>query len=192
VATAHERLTDRLLGPLLPARECGGCTACCFGLEVAGDGWTKPPDTACAHCLADGCAIYAERPEPCRTFHCAWRRIAALPEALRPDRSEIIVLLEIDPQAADPFKRLCFVLRWLDPEATADWAHLPPPMRALFERSTYPVWFSIAGTRGRTLARPSAEIYRHIVEGAPLPNKETETARWRAQLPPRIPGGIEA
>tara|TARA_B100001540_G_scaffold182235_1_gene160729 strand:- start:2075 stop:2560 length:486 start_codon:yes stop_codon:yes gene_type:complete len=73
-------------------RSCGDCTACC-------QGWLRSelldmrPGKPCRHCSAQGCAIYAERPQdPCIDFTCAWLHPeSGLPEDMRPDRCGAIV-----------------------------------------------------------------------------------------------------
>lgn len=45
----------------------------------------------CANVCAAGCAIYAERPEPCRDFNCTWLQTDKWPPQLRPDRCGFIV-----------------------------------------------------------------------------------------------------
>jgi hypothetical protein len=76
-------------------RRCGPCTACCEGtlrINVRGHavGLGKP----CPFLGKHRCAIYDERPnDPCRVFVCGWLMTASpLPEWLRPDRANVIVL----------------------------------------------------------------------------------------------------
>jgi coenzyme F420-reducing hydrogenase beta subunit len=80
-------VVDPRLMPDGPAagRECGTCTACCTVLAIAE--LQKPARWACDHVHCSGCRIYADRPQPCRDFNCAWLR-GAIPgdDSLRPDR----------------------------------------------------------------------------------------------------------
>jgi hypothetical protein len=72
----------------LPVRDCGGCTYCCTVVGV--NELNKPAGTKCDHCnVGVGCTIYEERPESCRTFHCAWVYGVGNEDA-RPDRSRVI------------------------------------------------------------------------------------------------------
>jgi hypothetical protein len=68
---------------------CGSCTLCCrlVGvLELA-----KPPDEWCRHCLPGlGCRIYEDRPKSCQAFECFWFSNDWMPDALRPDRCNVI------------------------------------------------------------------------------------------------------
>ena len=76
-------------------RECGTCTACCDGW-MAGSirGHAMQPGTPCHFVRAEGCSIYAERPEsPCRSFVCAWVvPDSPFSEAFRPDRLGVIIV----------------------------------------------------------------------------------------------------
>jgi hypothetical protein len=54
----------------------------------------KPIGTWCQHALpGKGCAIHADpsRPEVCGAFHCAWILYPDAPDALRPDRSKVVL-----------------------------------------------------------------------------------------------------
>ncbi len=76
---------------------CGSCTLCCAVMKVAMEP-PKPARTPCQHCTKAGCGIYADRPEPCEVFLCLWLASqqmpdAAIPAALRPDRSHVVMEL---------------------------------------------------------------------------------------------------
>ena len=80
----------------VPGRECGSCTACCTHLAIISDGMQKLPGIDCEHCLAGaGCAIYDARPSVCRGYHCGWRNLPYLDESWRPDRSGVLINLQI-------------------------------------------------------------------------------------------------
>jgi hypothetical protein len=85
---------------------CGECRLCCKLLAVEADEGGgqifKPALKWCTHALQGvGCAIYARRPQACRTFECTWlasqRGEGAdgspwdrMPAAMRPDRCGVI------------------------------------------------------------------------------------------------------
>lgn len=76
-------------------RGCDGCTACCGGwLQIEVRGHRVWPGNPCPFCVDHGCAIYDERPSnPCRKFVCGWLVASSpLPEWMRPDRSDMIML----------------------------------------------------------------------------------------------------
>ena len=88
---------------LVPDRACGECTACCRELTIDDPVLRKPAAVLCVHCVPGrGCAVYAARPATCRNWHCGWRSLPWLGEALRPDRSGLLVLVEAqgDPAQA--------------------------------------------------------------------------------------------
>lgn len=105
-------------------RPCGSCKACCWAPEVAG---VTEAASWCEHCdvraSGEACAIYADRPEFCRSFDCAWRsQPDIIPEEMSPlsarimvtaviaeDGTEVIVVWELIPGAA----RKKSVTRWL-------------------------------------------------------------------------------
>lgn len=56
----------------------------------------KPARCQCEHAVKHGCAIYDDRPEPCRDWSCLWLLTQGdpavrLPSALRPDRSGVVL-----------------------------------------------------------------------------------------------------
>lgn len=86
----------------VPGRECGTCTSCCRDLAITQDGMNKMPGVTCEHCIASGgCAIYESRPNVCRDFHCAWRSLPYMDESWRPDRSGILINLDIRADGTD-------------------------------------------------------------------------------------------
>ena len=77
---------------LVPGRECGECTVCCVILNIDTPEFQKMPGKPCAHlCEGGGCGIHATRYPVCRAYHCAWRFLAHLGDAWRPDRSGVLV-----------------------------------------------------------------------------------------------------
>lgn len=69
-------------------RECGDCAMCCKVMAVAAV--DKPPGTWCRHCTTrNGCDIYEDRPEQCRTWTCMWQ-LGLLPEELSPRKTKLV------------------------------------------------------------------------------------------------------
>ena len=80
---------------LVQDRVCGACTVCCRELTLDDPALRKPAAVPCVHCVpARGCAVHASRPATCREWHCGWRLLPWLAEALRPDLSGLLVLVE--------------------------------------------------------------------------------------------------
>jgi hypothetical protein len=76
----------------LPDRPCGECSVCCTYKPIDAPGFAKAPGLACQHCLpSGGCGIYDTRFEICRTYRCGWKYLSWLPEAIRPDRSGVLI-----------------------------------------------------------------------------------------------------
>lgn len=176
---------DRLFGGLVPGRDCGACTACCFELTIDDAALSKPPRQTCVHCVAEGCAIYAKRPQDCRSWFCLWRRIADLSDALRPERSGLMACLMADPAAANPFQRIYIVVQWLDgrPIARSDTADA---LLAVLCRYDLPVWVG-SGDR-MALHFPGEEIALQIMgAAAPTPDLAPQVDAWRRRLPGRPP-----
>ncbi len=74
---------------------CGTCTLCCTLMKVTMEP-PKPARERCGHCAVLGCGIYADRPEPCRTFECMWLASHrapdfTMPDEMRPDRCGIVI-----------------------------------------------------------------------------------------------------
>jgi hypothetical protein len=79
-------------------RDCDGCTLCCEILPIDSPDLRKQSGVLCANCIeGSGCQIYAHRPAPCRAFSCGWRQLAFVPEALRPDRSGVVIVPDESP-----------------------------------------------------------------------------------------------
>lgn len=54
----------------MEGRTCGPCQACCRAKQIPA--LQLPAWTDCPHQRPAGCGIYAERPEGCRRYTCAW------------------------------------------------------------------------------------------------------------------------
>ena len=100
---------DILLGPVLASRACGECTVCCTILNI--NALKKPPNTTCPHCTGHNCGIYESRPQACRDWHCAWRRVSALPDEARPDRLGVAFSLDAAKEPKILFESLFLVGR---------------------------------------------------------------------------------
>jgi Fe-S-cluster containining protein len=89
--------------PLVPGRECGKCHACCRYTSIPALG--KAPNILCEH-WKNGCTIYAERPDVCRGFFCAWRVMPNLDNAWRPDRSKIFLRITQEADGRPGFEAI--------------------------------------------------------------------------------------
>lgn len=80
---------------LVPGRECGSCDICCIVPAIDKPEIQKAAGSVCRNCTKDGCAIYESRPEVCRNYYCGWRRLELIGADWRPDKSGVLVELEV-------------------------------------------------------------------------------------------------
>ena len=171
---------ERVFGPLVEDRACAECTACCVEIAIDDPQLSKPAGQACVHCSAQGCAIYASRPHSCRAWYCAWRRLADLPDRLRPDRSGLMACLMERPRDANPLLRLYIVVQWLDGRPIARSAEADE-LLARLRRIGLPVWVG-SGER-ISLHFPRQAVALHLVNGTePQADLAEEVAFWRSRL----------
>jgi len=81
---------------LVKGRECGECSVCCVVLNVDTKEFQKFPGIPCAHMCAKGCGIHETRFPICRTYHCGWRHMEFLGSEWRPDKSGVLIDLQVD------------------------------------------------------------------------------------------------
>ena len=90
-------------------RSCGDCTKCCEGyLTGSAHGHEFYPGRPC-HFLSigTGCTIYSQRPkEPCVSFKCEWLDNSELPEWLKPNQVNAIVMRKKLPDTEIEFLSL--------------------------------------------------------------------------------------
>lgn len=79
----------------MTTRSCDGCTKCCEGWLITNV--EDQPIFRGSPCkfvsIGKGCTRHETRPEdPCRVFHCAWITDVNIPEYLKPDSSNVILI----------------------------------------------------------------------------------------------------
>lgn len=174
---ADADLETTLLGPVLPDRACGGCTVCCTELEVDTPDLRKPAGRPCRHLTTDGCGIHAVRPEICRTWFCAWRRVAAMPEEARPDRSRLLVSLSFVRAPRNCLEGVSISVRALPGSRAIENGMAARVLDALCD-GLVPVWFG-DGSR-KMLMHPENEVAQHVIAGtSPPAHLREEVAAWR-------------
>lgn len=170
-------LETLLLGPLLAERDCGDCTACCTVLTVDTPEFSKPAGIPCVHLAAQGCGIHAVRPHICRTWFCAWRRVAALPDAARPDRSGLLVSLGFVPEPQNCFEGVAITVRLLAGSDAIASGMAATVLDGLCDRLV-PVWFSDG--ESKMLLHPESAVAALVLSGeAAPPQLQAEVAAWR-------------
>jgi hypothetical protein len=174
---AETDLETTLLGPVLADRACGDCTACCTVLTVDTPDLKKPAGTPCTWLTVQGCSIHAARPHICRTWFCAWRRMADLPDDARPDRSGLLVSLNFVREPRNVFEAVSLNVRLL-PGSEAIGNGMAKTVLDRLCDQLIPVWFS-DGSR-KMLMHPDKEVAALVVSGDPAPaHLANEVAAWR-------------
>jgi hypothetical protein len=170
-------LETTLLGPVLADRSCGDCTACCIVLTVDTPDFKKPAETPCLHLTPRGCGIHPTRPHICRTWFCAWRRIAAFPDEARPDRSGLLVSLNFVREPRNCFEAVSISVRTL-PGSDAVKSGMARTILDSLCDGLVAVWFS-DGSR-KILMHPENDVARLVLSGDPAPVQlADEVAAWR-------------
>ena len=170
-------LETTLLGPVLPDRSCGDCTACCTELTVDTPEFAKPAGTPCVHLSGQGCGIHAVRPRICRTWFCAWRRVASLPDEARPDRSGLLVSLNFVSQPQNCLEGVSINVRVLAGSDAIANGMAATVLDSVCDQLV-PVWFSDGSKK--MLMHPDAEVARFVLSGDPAPpHLQDEVAAWR-------------
>jgi hypothetical protein len=172
-------LEAALLGPVLADRACGDCTLCCTTLKVDTPAFAKPAEMPCVHLLSRGCGIHASRPAICRTWFCAWRRVAAMPDQARPDRSGLLVSLSFEREPRNCFEGVSITVRLLPGSTAIADGTAAAVLDSLCDRLV-PVWFSDGSQK--MLMHPDREVADHVLSGTrPPAHLCEEVAAWRAR-----------
>jgi hypothetical protein len=176
-----------LLGPVLENRDCGACTACCSVLTVNTPEFSKPAGTPCRHLGpipgeqpgAQGCTIHAVRPPICRTWFCAWRRVAAMPDDARPDRSGLLVSLNFVRDPRNCLEAVAFNVRATGDGEGFDEGIARTIIDSLCDRLVA-VWFTDGSKK--MLLHPESDVARLVISGETAPaHLADEVAAWRQQ-----------
>jgi len=134
---------------LVAGRECGSCNVCCVALTIDDPELQKLQGHRCRHSLPDnGCAIYAARPQTCRTFFCGWRRLKWIRETLRPDKAGVLVRLHVEVSAENG-PQYAGVIFTLLTGAALDADGLAESIAAAVAADV-PIYLDVPGPPGRT------------------------------------------
>ena len=170
-------LETMVLGPVLAGRECGDCVACCTVLTVDTPDFKKPAGTPCTHLTAHGCGIHAVRPHICRTWFCGWRRVAAMPDEARPDRSGLLVSLNFERAPRNCFEGVSINVRAIEGSVTISKDITAAILDSLCDRLV-PVWFSDGSKK--MLVHPENDVASLVMSGEAAPaHLRDEVAAWR-------------
>jgi hypothetical protein len=170
-------LETMLLGPVLADRACGDCTMCCTVLKMDAPDFKKPAGIPCEHLASLGCGIHAVRPDICRSWFCGWRRVAALPDDARPDRSRLLVSLNFEREPRNCLEGVSINVRAL-PGSDAIENGMAATVLDILCDGLVPVWFSDGAKK--MLMHPEHEVASLVISGDPAPTHlQEEVAAWR-------------
>lgn len=173
----HADVETTLLGPVLADRACGDCTICCTELTVNTPEFAKPAGIPCIHLGERGCGIHAVRPRICRTWFCAWRRVASLPDAARPDRSGLLVSLNFVDRPKTCLEGVSIHVRMLAGSDAIANGMAATVLDAVCHQLV-PVWFSDGAEK--MLMHPAADVAAFVLSGEIAPaHLQDEVAAWR-------------
>jgi hypothetical protein len=98
-------------------RKCGSCMLCCKLPRI--EDLKKPQNIWCQHAKTQiGCTIYAERPMPCRDFHCFWLDYESFGDEWKPDKAGFFlygqqgsIILLVDPGRPRAYESPKYLMR---------------------------------------------------------------------------------
>jgi hypothetical protein len=157
-------LADLMFGPSQEDRPCGDCIACCVLPLIDSPELQKPEGVICPNCTGKGCAIYDNRPQVCRTFNCAWKRIRSMPLETRPDKLGVMFTIERHLPPRNVFEHLYFVAVAVNDRGALESPMAQEALRMLSE-SVLPVFVSVDGIK--TLVHPEPHLADAIMNPAP-------------------------
>jgi hypothetical protein len=112
-------------------RTCGGCTGCCRILPIRE--LEKPANVTCTHCnVGLGCGIYAQRPQVCQTFVCAWLAHSEVGAHWYPSISHMVLAEDRNTATLVAHVDAAFPQAWRQPpyfDELHTWAANPTPTR---------------------------------------------------------------
>ena len=79
-------------------RDCNGCTKCCDGWLVTSVlGVIVGPGQPCKFSQKNiGCRVHSARPiDPCKIFQCHWKENTNIPEYLKPNKVNAIIMMRV-------------------------------------------------------------------------------------------------
>jgi hypothetical protein len=169
---------------LAPNRACGDCVACCYVLAI--EALKKPAGVMCRHCTGAQCGIYEERPPACRAYFCLWRRIAALPDELRPKDCGVMFSVQYGEDPTTIFESMYILATAIDDPTALDRPLVKGAIEMFGAQGGLPVFVGFRGTSFRVypdhaladaILHPETTRHRELLGAA---------AEWRKRrgLPP--------
>jgi hypothetical protein len=141
-------------------------------LKVDQPEFKKPPGILCQHNTGTGCGIYETRPRICRTWHCLWRRVAEMPDHIRPDKLGVMFSVEGDADSPDPFRWMYIVARAVHGFEDLEKPDAVTALDMFMAEGSLPVWAGFDGyirmlypdaRLADAILNPSATVWQHLV-----------------------------
>lgn len=128
--------------------------------------------------------MYHDRPPACARWYCLWRKIEALPDEMRPDRSGVMLSLETDPTAGDPFLRARIVCRAVSGADDLDRWEAIEAIAMFVREGSLPVWSAVGQTASLVYPQEAhADRLRSAILGVGAQTgRSHEAAAWRPRL----------
>ena len=185
-ATIH----DVMFGPTLQDRPCGDCIACCQVLNIDEPELVKPQGMLCPNCTGAGCSIYETRPQVCRSWNCAWKRIASMPPETRPDAMGVLFTVDRHLPPRNPFENLYVIAVAQERESDLQ-SQATRDAIQMFKAGPLPIFVQWDGMK--TLVHPEPVIADAILNpGAVKDWRLRELARqWWERYDPFAKAGAE-
>jgi hypothetical protein len=174
---------DIVMGAARPGRSCGDCVACCQVLNIDQPDMLKPAGQMCLHCTGKGCGVYAVRPNVCREWDCAYKRIASMPPETRPDKLGVLFTIDRQQRPRSPFDRLYFVgLAIKDPKAL----YSKDTLNVAYMLANGPLPIYLSAGDQRELIYPREALAAAILDpgGSHDPALAEEAKAWMAKYEP--------
>jgi hypothetical protein len=167
---------------LAPGRECGACVVCCESLKIDWPDLKKEADVLCRHNTGRGCNIYDTRPDGCKTWFCLWRRIGALPDAMRPDRCGLLISIDRTVPPSNPFEQVSIVIRAIGDPAALDGSLAKAAIDMFAGEGSLPV--HVSDGQQKKLVYPPPEMVEAIQQPilSPCTPLAREARSWRERL----------
>jgi hypothetical protein len=174
---------DLMFGPTLEDRPCGDCIACCQVLNIDEPELVKPQGQLCPHCTGAGCGIYETRPQVCRSWNCAWKRIVSMPDETRPDAMGVLFTVDRHLPPRNLFENLYIIAVAVSNEADLD-SRATRDAITMFTEGPLPIFVQWDGMK--TLVHPEPMLADAIMnpQAATDPALVEAGRRWLERYAP--------
>jgi hypothetical protein len=181
---------DLIFGPTREDRPCGDCIACCQALNIDEPELVKPQGALCPNCTGSGCSIYETRPQVCRSWNCAWKRIVSMPDDTRPDAMGVLFTVDRHLPPRNLFENLYIIAVASRSEADLG-SSLTRDAISMFLEGPLPIFVQWEGMK--TLVHPEPVLADAIMNPKGVTNpKLAEAARqWLERYAPFARLGAE-